>query len=141
MPASTRTLLPPSSCAHKQALMSLLRQAGSEEEERKDFISSCLSCSCNPARRLPLKHWPSSEQLAHGHNYFHSEHTQKAKREAKEGELRFQHQWVNQRQLVFISPCASPCHGCPIMQGQEVSLWVSQGHPEASGEPRRHRRT
>lgn len=32
---------------------------------------------------------------------------------------------------MFISPCPFPCHGCPIVQGQGVSLWVSQGHPGA----------
>lgn len=136
------TLLPPpSGCAHKQALTCLLRQAGCKEGERKDFISPCLSCSCNPAKSLPLKPWPGSEQLARGHNYFHSEHTQKAKQEAKEGVLRCEHQRVSQRQPVFISPCALPCHGRPIMQRQEFSLWVSQGHPGASGEPRRQMRT
>lgn len=40
-------------------LWCLLRQAGSEVGARKDFISPCLSCSCNPARSLPLKHWPT----------------------------------------------------------------------------------
>ncbi|KAI1236463.1 hypothetical protein IHE44_0014710 [Lamprotornis superbus] len=83
------------------------------------------------------KHWPGPEQLAHGHNYFHSKHTQKAKQEAKGGVLRFEHQRVNQRQPVFISPCASPCHGYPIMQGRGVCLWASQGHPGASRESRR----
>lgn len=54
----TRTLSP-HPVVLTNRLWCLLRQAGSEVGARKDFISPCLSCSCNPARSLPLKHWPT----------------------------------------------------------------------------------
>lgn len=106
-----------------------------------DFISPCLSCSCNPAKEVcfealaQLSAAGSQPQLLPLRA-----HTKKAEREAKERVVILERRQVNQRQPALISPYASPCHSCPITQGQEVSPWVSQGQPGAAGEPRRQRR-
>lgn len=81
-----------------------------------------------------MKHWPSPQQLAHGHNYFHSEHTQKAKQEAKEGVLRFELQQAKGSQCSLV-PVPSPVTAAPLGRDKESVCGSARATQEPAESP------